>query len=89
VVAVAGPDGVGHGGSCWRTYVCFAVRCSSLGTFGSRFTELIGVPLSTYRRQAVGGGGGAALVRGQAGDQTDRDQAGQESRSTGPEPQLE
>jgi AraC-like DNA-binding protein len=32
----------------------FAVGCSSLGTFSSRFTELVGVPPSTYRRQAAG-----------------------------------
>jgi hypothetical protein len=30
---------------------CFEVGCSSLGTFSSRFTELIGVPPSVYRRQ--------------------------------------
>ncbi|OBH01033.1 MULTISPECIES: helix-turn-helix transcriptional regulator [unclassified Mycobacterium] len=34
------------------TGVCFAVGCSSLGTFSTRFTELVGVPPSTYRRQA-------------------------------------
>ncbi|MFZ0127870.1 MAG: helix-turn-helix transcriptional regulator [Candidatus Dormiibacterota bacterium] len=32
------------------TEVCFAVGCSSLGTFSTRFTELVGVPPSTYRR---------------------------------------
>jgi transcriptional regulator GlxA family with amidase domain len=32
------------------TEVCFAVGCSSLGTFSTRFTELVGVPRSTYRR---------------------------------------
>ena len=32
------------------TEVCFAVGCSSLGTFSSRFTELVGMPPSTYRR---------------------------------------
>jgi transcriptional regulator GlxA family with amidase domain len=36
------------------TEVCFAVGCSSLGTFSSRFTELVGMPPSTYRRQAAG-----------------------------------
>lgn len=36
------------------TEVCFAVGCSSLGTFSTRFTELVGVPPSVYRRQAVG-----------------------------------
>lgn len=35
------------------TQVCFAVGCSSLGTFSSRFTELVGVPPSVYRRQAA------------------------------------
>ncbi|MFO7544497.1 MAG: helix-turn-helix transcriptional regulator [Trueperaceae bacterium] len=33
------------------TEVCFAVGCSSLGTFSSRFTELVGVPPNVYRRQ--------------------------------------
>ncbi|MFF2551295.1 helix-turn-helix transcriptional regulator [Nocardia sp. NPDC058058] len=33
------------------TEVCFAVGCSSLGTFSTRFTELVGVPPSTYRKQ--------------------------------------
>jgi len=35
------------------TEVCFAVGCSSLGTFSTRFTELVGMPPSTYRRHAV------------------------------------
>ncbi len=35
------------------TEICFAVGCSSLGTFSTRFTELNGVPPSIYRRQAV------------------------------------
>jgi AraC-like DNA-binding protein len=36
------------------TEVCFAVGCSSLGTFSTRFTELVGMPPSTYRRHAAG-----------------------------------
>ena len=32
------------------TEVCFEVGCSSLGTFSTRFTELVGVPPSAYRR---------------------------------------
>ena len=36
------------------TEVCFAVGCSSLGTFSTRFTELVGVPPSTYRRRETG-----------------------------------
>lgn len=35
------------------TDVCFAVGCSSLGTFSTRFTELVGVSPSAYRRRAV------------------------------------
>jgi AraC-like DNA-binding protein len=35
------------------TEVCFAVGCSSLGTFSTRFTELVGVPPSVYRHQAA------------------------------------
>jgi AraC-like DNA-binding protein len=33
------------------TEVCFAVGCSSLGTFSTRFSELVGVSPSAYRRQ--------------------------------------
>jgi AraC-like DNA-binding protein len=36
------------------TEVCFAVGCSSLGTFSTRFTELVGVSPSTYRRDEAG-----------------------------------
>jgi AraC-like DNA-binding protein len=36
------------------TEVCFEVGCSSLGTFSTRFTELVGLPPSTYRREAAG-----------------------------------
>ncbi|GAB3847110.1 helix-turn-helix transcriptional regulator [Dactylosporangium cerinum] len=36
------------------TEVCFAVGCSSLGTFSTRFTELVGMPPSTYRTRAAG-----------------------------------
>ena len=35
------------------TEVCFAVGCGSLGSFSSRFAELVGVPPSTYRHQAA------------------------------------
>ena len=35
------------------TEVCFEVGCSSLGTFSTRFTELVGVPPSVYRREGV------------------------------------
>lgn len=35
------------------TEVCFEVGCSSLGTFSTRFTELVGMPPSAYRREAA------------------------------------
>src|SRR6516164_11282109 len=35
------------------TEVCFAVGCSSLGTFSTRFTELVGVTPSAYARRPV------------------------------------
>ena len=35
------------------TDVCFEVGCQSLGTFSTRFTELVGVPPSVYRQQAA------------------------------------
>jgi AraC-like DNA-binding protein len=33
------------------TDACFEVGCSSLGTFSTRFTELVGMPPSVYRSQ--------------------------------------
>ena len=42
------------------TEVCFAVGCSSLGTFSTRFTELVGMPPSAYRRHAAGATQGMA-----------------------------
>ena len=42
------------------TDVCFAVGCSSLGTFSTRFTELVGVPPSVYRRQEADATAGMA-----------------------------
>jgi AraC-like DNA-binding protein len=35
------------------TEVCFAVGCASLGTFSTRFTELVGVPPSVYQREGA------------------------------------
>jgi transcriptional regulator GlxA family with amidase domain len=44
------------------TDVCFAVGCSSLGTFSTRFTELVGVPPSVYRREAESAAGMPSCV---------------------------
>ena len=36
------------------TEICFEVGCASLGTFSTRFTELVGMAPSAYRDQAAG-----------------------------------
>ena len=64
------------------TEVCFAVGCSSLGTFSTRFTELVGVPPSVYRETEARATRGCRLHR-EAGHQT-----GQESRSTRSRPRI-
>lgn len=40
------------------TEACFAVGCSSLGTFSTRFRELVGMPPSAYRRLIAAAPGG-------------------------------
>ncbi|KUF16461.1 AraC family transcriptional regulator [Streptomyces silvensis] len=40
------------------TEVCFAVGCTSLGSFSSRFTELVGESPSAYRARDHGDGAG-------------------------------
>lgn len=40
-------------GDMTATEVCFEVGCSSLGTFSTRFTELVGMSPSSFRRQAA------------------------------------
>ncbi len=42
-----------RGGDLSVTEICFMVGCSSLGTFSTRFTELVGVPPRVYRREAA------------------------------------
>jgi AraC-like DNA-binding protein len=37
------------------TEICFAVGCSSLGTFTTRFTELVGMAPGRYRKEAADG----------------------------------
>ena len=64
------------------TDVCFSVGFSSLGTFSTRFAELVGVPPSTYRAQNSGRVGRDAVVPREAGDPTDQepDRSGMEKR---------
>lgn len=40
------------------TEVCFEVGCASLGTFSTRFSELVGMPPSEYRHLAAQGSPG-------------------------------
>ncbi len=40
------------------TDICFAVGFGSLGTFSTRFSELVGMSPSAYRDKATSGGGG-------------------------------
>ena len=42
------------------TEVCFEVGCASLGTFSTRFTELVGMPPSAYREEEAGATEGMA-----------------------------
>jgi AraC-like DNA-binding protein len=65
------------------TEVCFAVGCSSLSTFSTRFTDLVGMPPQHLPAARGKRDGGDAAVRGETGDQTD-----QESRSAVTGPQL-
>jgi AraC-like DNA-binding protein len=64
------------------TEVCFAVGCSSLGTFSTRFTELAGVPPSAYRRQAAVA---AAGIPSCVAKQVTRPVRNREARVTGPQ----
>ncbi len=43
------------------TEVCFEVGCSSLGTFSTRFTELVGMSPSAYRKQSREGDAGGGI----------------------------
>src|SRR5215471_384956 len=65
------------------TDVCFAVGCASLGTFSTRFTELVGVPPSAYRRQVARATEGIPSC---VAKQVTRPIRNREARST--EPQL-
>ena len=46
------------------TEVCFEVGCASLGTFTTRFTELVGQPPGAFRREALGAAGGPVTTDG-------------------------
>jgi AraC-like DNA-binding protein len=65
------------------TEVCYEVGCSSLGTFSTRFTELVGMSPSTYRRSQRGDMAGVAPC---VAKQITRPVRNREAR--GPEAQL-
>ncbi|MFF1337169.1 helix-turn-helix transcriptional regulator [Streptomyces sp. NPDC058290] len=64
------------------TEVCFAVGCSSLGTFSTRFAELVGMPPSVYRSRAADG---AAGIPSCVAKQVTRPVRNREAPATGPE----
>jgi AraC-like DNA-binding protein len=64
------------------TEVCFAVGCSSLGTFSTRFAELAGVSPSAYRRQAMAAAAGMPSC---VAKQVTRPVRNREARVTGPQ----
>jgi len=66
------------------TEVCFEVGCSSLGTFSTRFSELVGVPPSVYRRQSARATAGMAPC---VAKQVSRPIRNREAQA--PEPHLE
>ncbi len=71
------------------TDVCFEVGCSSLGTFSTRFKELVGLSPSVYRaREAQATVGLAPCVAKQV-TRPVRERGGRESRSAAPRPPLE
>jgi AraC-like DNA-binding protein len=65
------------------TEVCFAVGCGSLGTFSSRFTDLVGMPAQQLPTPGGTRDGRNAVVRGETGDQLSRN-----GEAPPPEPQL-
>jgi AraC-like DNA-binding protein len=65
------------------TEVCFTVGCSSLGTFSTRFAELVGMPPSVYRSLVAGS---SARIPACVSKQVTRPVRNQEARLA--EPQL-
>ena len=64
------------------TDVCFAVGCSSLGTFSTRFTELVGIPPSAYRQDAAAATAGMPSC---VAKQVTRPIRNREARAAGPQ----
>ena len=65
------------------TAVCFAVGCSSLGTFSTRFSELVGMPPSAYKQEAESS---TAVIPACVAKQVTRPVRNREAPA--PEPQL-
>ena len=63
------------------TEVCLHVGFSSLGTFTTRFTQLVGVPPGVYRREAAGEWEGLAPCLAK---QASRPVRNEEARAAGP-----
>ena len=83
------------------TDACTAVGATSLGSFSSTFTELVGETPTSYRIALARGRRGHARVHRQAADETDpiriavsapgsaRDRAGSEKRRRAPRPSVD
>jgi len=65
------------------TDVCFAVGCGSLGTFSTRFSELVGLSPSEYRRRAAGDMAGVPSCVTKQVTRPRRDRSGSEKQRTG------
>ncbi|MFR9799382.1 helix-turn-helix transcriptional regulator [Streptomyces sp. MS06] len=71
------------------TEVCFAVGCASLGTFTTRFTQLVGMSPGTFRRRAAEAAADSADTRTHAGadaraEAGDGARTGADAHSDGP-----
>ena len=58
------------------TEVCFEVGCSSLGTFSTRFSELVGMSPSEYRQEEAGAVEGMPSCLAKGVTRPTRDRAG-------------
>ena len=68
------------------TDVCFAVGCSSLATFSTRFSELVGMPPSQYRRVAAAQGAGIPGCHAKQALRPRRTRSGSEKPAQPPPP---
>lgn len=66
------------------TEVCMEVGCTSLGSFSSRFTELMGETPSAYRARSHDERAGIPACVAKQVDRPTRNRSGSEKRAVGP-----